>query len=239
MNYTPDLSKKETHDTIVAAFNVWSKIVPLTFTETNDDFSDIKIRFVSGSHDDGYPIDGKGGTLAHAFYPHHNKGLSGDAHFDEHETFTLRTHSGINLFFVAVHELGHSLGLAHSFTKKAIMYPFYSGYLPDLRLHDDDIKGMQAIYGKPQVVTTAFQPKTTPQTPSLPKTCETSVDIMVHDGDGYTYAFKGEYFWPISDQGEWTGALKISKFWSGLPGDLDAAFSHPYTNKTTFFKGSR
>ena len=254
VNYTPDLPKQETRDTIVAAFGVWSKVAPLTFTESDDDDADIKIKFVAGYHADGYPFDGKGGTLAHAFYPHDNEGISGDAHFDEDETFTLRTYSGVNLFWVAVHEFGHSLGLGHSFSDGALMYPFYRGYVPDLKLHSDDINGMQALYGKPKVVPATAEPETTPKeiptttqavtallptkVPSVPETCDTPVDVMVHAGDGYTYAFKGDYFWPISDRGQWTGALKISDFWSSLPGNLDAGFTR--ADKTTlFFKGSR
>ena len=220
---------------------MWAQVVPLTFTETNDDNADILIKFISGYHGDGYPFDGEGGTLAHAFYPHDNKGISGDAHFDEHETFTLRTNTGVNLFWVAVHEFGHSLGLSHSQNDKAIMYPFYRGYVPDMKLHSDDINGVQQMYGKPDVHPQTPAPNTQPpptELPGAPQTCNTNLDVMVHGEDGYTYAFKGDYFWPISDQGQWTGALKISDYWPVLPGNLDAAFTR--ADKTTlFFKGSK
>lgn len=56
--------------------------------------------------------------------------------------------SGINLLQVAVHEFGHSLGLEHSNNNNAVMAPFYRGYEPNLQLKNDDIAGIQSIYGK-------------------------------------------------------------------------------------------
>lgn len=56
---------------------------------------------------------------------------------------------GYNLFLVAAHELGHSLGLSHSNVFGALMYPVYMA--TDTRyyqLHQDDIDGIQALYGK-------------------------------------------------------------------------------------------
>ncbi len=49
---------------------------------------------------------------------------------------------------MALHELGHSLGLAHSMVQGAVMFPTYPGYIPDFKLHSDDIKGIQALYGQ-------------------------------------------------------------------------------------------
>lgn len=57
--------------------------------------------------------------------------------------------TGYNLFIVLAHELGHSLGLSHSNDPGALMYPTYSYTDPnEFLLPQDDIDGIQAIYGK-------------------------------------------------------------------------------------------
>jgi len=54
---------------------------------------------------------------------------------------------GANLLLVSTHELGHTLGLAHSGEPGAIMTPYYSTYSPLLQLGKDDIDGIQYLYG--------------------------------------------------------------------------------------------
>jgi hypothetical protein len=51
----------------------------------------------------------------------------------------------VDLLTVAAHEIGHTLGLAHSNNPEALMYASYSG--PRRFLSDDDIAGVQSLYG--------------------------------------------------------------------------------------------
>lgn len=74
--------------------------------------------------------------MAHAYFPVYG----GDAHFDDAEFWTIDSTRGTNLFQVAAHEFGHSLGLSHSDVRSALMAPFYRGYDPVFRLDSDDIQ---------------------------------------------------------------------------------------------------
>ena len=45
------------------------------------------------------------------------------------------------------HEFGHCVGMAHSYDRKNVMYPAYRGYNPLFALSEDDIQGIQFLYG--------------------------------------------------------------------------------------------
>ncbi|XP_013776805.2 matrix metalloproteinase-15-like [Limulus polyphemus] len=154
---------------IARAFKVWSDVTPLNFIHTKTGDVHITIMFESREHGDGDPFDGVGQTLAHAFFPQHG----GDVHFDDDEKWTIDSYNGINIFQVAVHEFGHSLGLRHSSVTTALMSPFYRGYDPDYKLDEDDILAIQALYSthrtNPPDISEAPQP-TTSNAPQLDTT---------------------------------------------------------------------
>ena len=74
----------------------------------------------------------------------------GDIHFDEDEPWVAGTSTvpatSKSLLAVAVHEIGHSLGLKHSSVADAIMKPLYQTSA-SVELGDDDIRGVQSLYG--------------------------------------------------------------------------------------------
>jgi peptidoglycan hydrolase-like protein with peptidoglycan-binding domain len=152
-NFTADLSQDQIIQALEQAFSLWSAETPLTFTRIAATSNpDIVIRFVTGDHGDGSPFDGPGNVLAHAFYPpvppNPIQPIEGDAHFDDAETWTVTIPNPANTFdlvTVAAHEIGHSLGLAHSTVTNSLMQAFYGG--PHRFLHQDDISGIQTVYG--------------------------------------------------------------------------------------------
>ncbi|KAI3891012.1 hypothetical protein MKW98_007317 [Papaver atlanticum] len=145
-NNLPDTVKL----TFANAFKRWAEVTPLSFVETEFySTADIRIGFFSGDHGDGEPFDGTLGTLAHAFSP-----PNGRFHLDGAEDWivdgdasTATIKSAVDLESVAVHEIGHLLGLGHSSVEESIMYPTISSRKKKVVLRDDDIQGIQVLYG--------------------------------------------------------------------------------------------
>lgn len=131
------------------SFQVWARHADLDFVEKDAGHVDLEIRWESGRHLDCEPLDGRGGTLAHAYLP--NQGpRSGDIHFDDDEDWTLGSERGTDVIQVAVHEIGHSLGLEHSEEDRQVMFPSYRGYMASVELGPEDIRKVQSLYGKPR-----------------------------------------------------------------------------------------
>merc|ERR1712119_254333 len=127
----------------------WSDVADLEFERVEAGEAHIDIQFGKGEHGDADPFDGRGGTLAHAFFPRYG----GDIHLDDSEQWSANSIRGTNFLQTMTHEIGHSLGLSHSRVSASVMAPFYRGWNSGFKLHLDDIRGIQALYGKPVATT--------------------------------------------------------------------------------------
>ncbi|XP_077317899.1 matrix metalloproteinase-17 isoform X2 [Lithobates pipiens] len=257
------------HDTVRAlmyyALKVWSDITPLNFHEVAGNNADIQIDFSRADHNDGYPFDGPGGTVAHAFFPgdHHT---SGDTHFDDEESWTFRSSdvNGMDLFAVAVHEFGHAIGLTHISDMESIMRPYYQGPVGDplkYNLPYDDKVRIWQLYGVRESVSPTAKPEVSgaedhPFLPDLPENrstiqprkdepdrCNTHFDAVAQIR-GEAFFFKGKYFWRLTRNKHLVSLqpAQIHRFWKGLPlnmDSIDAIYERTTDHKIVFFKGDR
>ncbi|KAK9048165.1 hypothetical protein SSX86_032872 [Deinandra increscens subsp. villosa] len=129
---------------VTQAFTKWARATRyFTFSRARTYRSaDLKISFARRDHGDGSPFDGPGGVLAHAFAP-----TDGRFHYDADDRWAVgAVQNAYDVESLALHEIGHLLGLGHSQYQKAIMWPtFNSGSTKGL--NSDDIRGLRALYG--------------------------------------------------------------------------------------------
>ncbi|KAF5442096.1 hypothetical protein F2P56_027633 [Juglans regia] len=127
---------------VAQAFRTWAGNTHFTFSQAQAlSNADITIGFGRRDHGDRFPFDGTGGTLAHAFAP-----TNGRFHYDADEPWSVgATPGAYDLETVALHEIGHLLGLGHSSVQGAIMEPSISQGVTK-GLHADDIAGIKALY---------------------------------------------------------------------------------------------
>lgn len=228
VNYTPDLSKADVDRAIRRAFNVWADVTPLTFKKLYHGNADIMISFGSKEHGDYNPFDGPNGLLAHAYPP--GQGIGGDTHFDEDETWTTDS-SAYNLFIVAAHELGHALGMSHSTDPGALMYPVYS-YATGFPLNEDDIEGIQALYG-PNPKKKNIKPR-----PDAPNKCDPMLSFdAATELRGETIIFKDRFYWRIHPQMVDPEQTLIKSTWPTIPNKVDAAYEIPAKDNVMIFSG--
>jgi len=161
---------------ILRAFDVWAKAGNVKFAPggSASDPRTIDIFFAGGAHGDPYAFDGPGGVLAHTFYPAppNSEPVAGDMHLDAEENWN--TGASIDLFSVVLHETGHALGLGHSDSPAAVMYPFYK---MTSELNADDIAGIQNLYGA--ATTQAIEPTPVPAPAPVPTPAPTTPSITI------------------------------------------------------------
>jgi hypothetical protein len=147
-NLTPKVSSALAVQELTRALDQWPKFANVHFVPglNPQAAATVAIKFAEYDHGDGYPFDGPGGILAHTFYPvpTNPEPIAGDIHLDGSEDWHVGADTDI--YTVALHEAGHALGLAHTTTVTALMYPYYR--LGE-EISSDDIAGIQSLYGPP------------------------------------------------------------------------------------------
>ncbi|CAJ0575616.1 unnamed protein product, partial [Mesorhabditis spiculigera] len=149
--YSKRFPQDVTQRLIAEAFQYWAAVAPLEFVEVQSD-PNIKIKFARGAHQDNNAFDGPGNVLGHAFGPEF-----GGLHFDDDEEWAdfsvMIRDSDVDFLSVAIHEIGHVLGIGHIRDSSAIMHPWYDEPTDDRKnyvvpkLNHDDIQAITDLYG--------------------------------------------------------------------------------------------
>ena len=136
-------------DEIDRAFDTWAAVADLTFTlSTETDAGS----YISGKGDirlGAKAIDGHHSVLAHAggYVSVIEPGwVATEVHFDSAENWTIGS-TGVDIYSIALHEIGHTLGLGHSNVNGSVMKAMFNTSNSFSGLSDDDIAGIQYLYG--------------------------------------------------------------------------------------------
>ncbi|XP_035804543.1 matrix metallopeptidase-21 [Amphiprion ocellaris] len=229
--YSSQLTVEEQRYIFRLAFRMWSEVSPLEFVEDiKSPLEDVDIRlgFGTGRHlGCNQKFDGSGQEFAHAWF-------LGDIHFDDDEHFTApNAGGGISLLKVAVHEIGHVLGLPHIHRPGSIMQPSYLPQESAFEMDWMDRKAIQHLYGGCKGrFSTVFDWIRKEKTPYG--------EVVIRFN---TYFIRDGWYWLYENRNNRTRygdpvALQIG--WHGIPVDGVDAYVHVWSRKRDavyFFKG--
>ncbi|XP_074530835.1 matrix metalloproteinase-17b [Halichoeres trimaculatus] len=264
------LSREMIRSLVFYALRVWAEPTPLEFHEVgNPEAADLQVDFLGGYHGDGYPFDGAGGAVGHAFFPS-DPARAGVVHLDAEEAWAFRqpASEGTDLFTVLVHEFGHALGLTHSSSRHSVMRPYYQGPVGDplhFRLEPQDLEHITQLYGKRNQLPATDAPQLAPKLQlhhtgsnhhhhhrhhqhhshshsSVIDRCNTTFDVVAKIR-GETFFFKGLMMWRVNAGGLVSArGASVRRLWRGLPADLprlQAVLERQSDHAIIFISGSQ
>ncbi|CAG9537330.1 unnamed protein product [Cercopithifilaria johnstoni] len=251
-----DLSEREVRDAIRKACDTWSAVIPITLNEISKK-ADITVAFARRMHGDPWPFDGQGGVLAHATLP-----SSGILHFDSDEKWVymnpkaISSYDSTDVLQVAVHEIGHVLGLEHSSDSDSIMAPFYQEIMDNNgnyimpKLSVSDVKNIQHLYGVNDKQSKSRSSRTEYGSDSeadptsngnsnsnsdkkIDINCPDEVDgIITTNGSNYLFSNNKVYQF---DQAGIIKEYSLKNLFPNGPPFVQGALSNPRTDKTLLF----
>lgn len=144
-NAPSSLSPAAVDEALRRAMSAWSSVAKIAFTRADQPNLTNSIDFTFG------PLDGPGGALAQTWLPddYNEEPIAGDVRFDTAERWEVGNAGGArayDLVRIAVHELGHSLGLDHSRAPGSVMATSVSAAQRFKGLGASDVTAIRSLY---------------------------------------------------------------------------------------------
>jgi Ca2+-binding EF-hand superfamily protein len=159
------LDRGQVETALKSALDAWGKVADISFRPTSlpQQLNSIDFTFRA--------IDGVGRAIAQGYFPNdlNPARIAGDIQFDSAESWEIgngRGSSAFDLVQVAVHEVGHALGLDHLTATNSVMFPSVSPHQTYSGLGTADKNAILSLYAAADGVENTPTTTTTPTTPT-------------------------------------------------------------------------